>query len=135
MANSSFSRPIINQSVDQYDDQRDADRRAQASQEPDPLAELERLIGQTDPPSNFGLPAPRQPAPSLEPQFEDERYQDERHAAATQVDEVEETEPQPPSWLQSSQNWRHERHQEQRDDHDQHAAQPAQSEDFYPAEQ
>lgn len=136
MANSSFRRPINNQSADQYDDPRDADPRAQASQESDPLAELARLIGQTDPLSNFGRAAPRQSAPSLEPQFEDERYQDERHAApAPPADEVEETEPQPPAWLQSSQNWRHERHQEQRDDHDQHAAQPAQSEDFYPAEQ
>lgn len=126
MANSSFRRPIVNQPADPFDDRRDADPRGQASQESDPLAELARLIGQTDPLSGLGRAAPQPAAP----RFEDERYQeDERYAADAPQAEEPEPQPQPPSWLQSSQNWRQqERH------HEQHAAQPAQSDDFYPDE-
>lgn len=122
MANSNFRRPLTDHSADQYDDRREAyPRDQQSAQESDPLAELARLIGQTDPLSGFGRAAPQPAAP----RFEDEPHEHHHARHAEAADDVEEMQPQPPAWLQSSQNWRHE----------EPATQPAQADDFYAGDQ
>lgn len=114
MANSNIRRPIFEDAAEHYDDRRDA----RPTQESDPLAELARLIGQTDPLSSFGRSQPAQ----HEPQFDRARHEDDRHdddrrdyddrthyddrRAAS--DDAEEPAHQPPSWLQSAPAWRNE---------------------------
>lgn len=72
---------------------------APSPEENDPLAELARLIGQTDPFSNFGLEhksAPQRPAPVL-PRSERPRYADE----ASNEPLADEPPPGPPAWMRN----------------------------------
>jgi hypothetical protein len=99
MANHSFRRPQADP-ADQYDDQRAHDPRS-PQQESDPLAELARLIGQTDPLSSFGREPP-QGAPR-EPQFAHDHHET---PAEQDQDYADDAAQQPPSWLQGSPAWR-----------------------------
>ncbi len=80
----------------------DSDPRMAPQQESDPLAELARLIGQTDPFSNLERPDTRAA------QAHDERepaYHDETYAPQDQYDaEPEQEPPPPPAWLQNAQH-------------------------------
>lgn len=126
MANSNFRRPL----AEPYYDERDADQR-RSEQESDPLAELARLIGQTDPLSSFSRDDQResqesgyepseyepQDEPHQEPHFTRDPFAhdpyDARHrmTAAAREHEIAETEddpPPPPSWLRGA-AWQNER--------------------------
>jgi hypothetical protein len=86
----------------------DADPRTSSQQESDPLAELARLIGQTDPFSNIERPDPRaaQPHEAQAPAYHDDAYapQDQQQDQSYDQYEAEpEAAPSPPAWLQSSQ--------------------------------
>jgi hypothetical protein len=80
----------------------DSDPRMAPQQESDPLAELARLIGQTDPFSNLERPDTRAA------QAHDERepaYHDETYASQDQYEAEPEPEPPPPpAWLQNAQH-------------------------------
>lgn len=88
----------------------DSDPRMAPQQESDPLAELARLIGQTDPFSNLERSDPRAAPPhdAHEPAYHDDAYapQDQHH---DQYEAEPEEAPPPPAWLQNSQQaWRQE---------------------------
>jgi hypothetical protein len=126
MANSNFQRPL----AQPYYDERNADQR-RSEQESDPLAELARLIGQTDPLSSFSRDDQRE---RQEPEYEQSEYEpqnephqephfardpfardpyDARHrmTAPAREEEIAETEndaPPPPSWLRGA-AWQNER--------------------------
>lgn len=148
MANSNFRRPL----AEPYYDERDADQR-RSEQESDPLAELARLIGQTDPLSSFSRDdrSERQQSqqesqyepedvpehePQQEPHFPRDPFArdpyDARHrmTAAAREPEFTETEdepPPPPSWLRGA-SWRNDQAPE--------APAPSVTDDrFYPNEQ
>lgn len=80
-------------------------RHAPSPEENDPLAELARLIGQTDPFSNFGLEhksAPQRPAP-VQPRSEMPRYADDQGHEPL----AEEPQPGPPAWMRNRQAVQH----------------------------
>jgi hypothetical protein len=77
---------------------RDHHGHQQRSAESDPLAELARLIGQTDPNVNVGR---SRATPLAQPHFqEQDQYQDQPREPA-------ETEPAPPSWIRAAGSWSH----------------------------
>ncbi len=81
---------------------RGSDQRAKADS--DPLAELARLIGQTDPFAAQSQPGARSPvAPAPAPSYQDDDYrQDDYRQDDYQQDYVEQaapTPPGPPSWM------------------------------------
>jgi hypothetical protein len=79
---------------------RDHDSNQRAA-ESDPLAELARLIGQTDPNANLGRANHRAAAPQGQPGYDDQ-YQDQQLEPAT-------AEPAAPSWMRAAQSprWSH----------------------------
>jgi hypothetical protein len=70
----------------------------------DPLAELARLIGQTDPFGSTGRPNPAPPpAPHAAPRYEPQRYEEPQYEEPQYDDTIEQEEPSPagpPAWMQ-----------------------------------
>ena len=67
----------------------------------DPLAELARLIGQTDPFGAMGKSnPPPPPVPRAAPRYEPPRYEEPQYEEPQYEEPVEEEPPGPPAWMQ-----------------------------------
>ena len=93
MADRYQGRPFPADEDDRGGDQHDAGS--------DPLAELARLIGQTDPFGTMGKSnSPPPPVPRAAPRYETPRYEEPQYEEPQYEEPVEEEPPGPPAWMQ-----------------------------------